>query len=60
MRSIPDTTGFNGYGDLPGEVGDSSTALTGKAFYKDLIHKANTVPIIKIFQIQTASQHHQV
>jgi DNA primase len=50
MRSIPDTTGFNGYGDLPGEVGDSSTALTGKAFYKDLIHKANTVPIIKIFQ----------
>ena len=50
MRSIPDTTGFDGYDDLPGEVGDSSTTLTGKAFYKDLIHKANTVPIINIFK----------
>lgn len=50
MRNLPDTTGSDGYGETPGETGNSSASSPGKAFYQDLIQKANTVPIIRIFK----------
>lgn len=50
MRDVPDTTGLDGYGETPGETGDSSETLTGKAFYQDLIRRANTVPLSVIFR----------
>lgn len=50
MRDLSDSTGFFGYGETPGEIGDSSTPLTGKAFFKDLIRKANTVPLLRVFK----------
>lgn len=50
MHIIPDTSGPIGYGETSGEVGDSSTPLTGKAFYEDMIRRANTVPITQIFR----------
>lgn len=50
MRKIPDTTGLDGYGETPGETGSAPTALTGKAFYQDLIRKANTVPLAYVFK----------
>jgi len=50
MHNVSNTTGFDGYGETSGETGDSSGALTGKAFYQDLIRKANTVPILLIFK----------
>lgn len=50
MRNVSDTTGSDGYGEVPGETGDSSASSTGKAFYQNLISKANTVPIIRVFK----------
>lgn len=50
MRTIPDTSGPVGYGETSWETGDSTTPLTGKAFYQDMIRRANTVPIIQIFK----------
>jgi hypothetical protein len=50
MRNVSDTTGYDSYGEIPGQIRDSSEALTGKAFYQELIRKANTVPIINIFK----------
>ena len=50
MRDVSNTIGPVGYGETSGEVGNSSTPLTGKAFYQDLIRRANTVPLIKIFK----------
>jgi len=50
MRDLSDSTGFFGYGETPGEAGDSPASPTGKAFFKDLIRKANTVPLIRIFK----------
>jgi len=50
MRNLPDTTGSDGYGEAPGEAGNSSAPSTGKAFYQNLIQKANTVPITRIFK----------
>lgn len=50
MRKLPSTTGPDSYGETSGEAGDSSAAPSGKAFYQDLINKANTVPLKKIFK----------
>lgn len=50
MHDVPNTTGSESDGESCWEVGDSPTPLTGKAFYQDLIRKANTVPIIRIFK----------
>ena len=50
MRKLPDTAGFIGYGETSWETGDSSETSPGKIFYKDLIRKANTVPLIHIFR----------
>lgn len=50
MHNVSDTTGPDGYGETSGEDGNSSGTLTGKAFYQDLIRRANTVPLIHIFK----------
>lgn len=49
MRDLSDSTGYFGYGETPRESGDSSKTTTGQ-IAKDLIHKANTVPLINIFK----------
>lgn len=50
MRKLPDTAGFVGYGETSWETGDPSETSPGKIFYKDLIRKANTVPLVQIFK----------
>jgi len=50
MRELPDTTGYDGYGETSGEAGDSSTDSSRKAFYQDIIRKANTIPLIRILK----------
>jgi hypothetical protein len=50
MYDVSNTTGPHGYGEASGEVGDSADPLTGKAFFQDLIRRANTVPLIRIFK----------
>jgi hypothetical protein len=50
MRNVPDSTGSDGYGETPGEAGNSSASSPGKAFYQELISRANTVPITRVFK----------
>ena len=53
MRDLSNSTGSFGYGEISGEIGDataSPTSTTGKDFFKDLIHRANTVPLIRVFK----------
>jgi hypothetical protein len=50
MCNISDTDGLFGYGETSGEIGNSSETLTGKAFYQDLINRANSVPLSHIFK----------
>ena len=50
MYDVSNTTGLDGYGETSGEAGDSSDSLTGKAFFQDLIRRANTVPLIRVFK----------
>jgi hypothetical protein len=50
MRTLSDTTGPDGYGEVPGETGASTVPSPGKAFYQELIAKANTVPITRVFK----------
>lgn len=50
MRKLSDTAGFVGYGETSWETGDPSETSPGKVFYKELIRKANTVPLIQIFK----------
>lgn len=50
MRKVPSTTGPDGYGEIRGETGYSSASSQGKAFNQELIGKANTVPLIRVFK----------
>lgn len=50
MRSIPNPTGFTGSGTPSGETGDVATSFTGKDYYQELIDRANTVPLTRIFK----------
>ena len=50
MRELSDSNGSDGYGEAPGETGNTPTSSTGKVFYQDLIYQANTVPIITVFK----------
>jgi hypothetical protein len=49
MRDLSSSTGFFGYGETPGETGNSATATSGKDT-KELIHLANTVPLTRVFK----------
>lgn len=50
MRTLSDNTGSDGYGEAPGEARNTSAPSPGKAFYQELISKANTVPITRVFK----------
>lgn len=50
MRDLSNTTGSYCDSKTPGNAGDFATSFTGKAFHEELIDKANSVPITKIFK----------
>jgi hypothetical protein len=50
MRNVPSTTGSFSYGETSWEAGDVAETSAGKAFYKELIAKANSVPIIRVLK----------
>jgi len=50
MRSISSPTGSIGPSTSPGETGDVAEAFTRKDHYKELIDRANTVPLTRIFK----------
>jgi hypothetical protein len=62
MCEISDTTGSFGYGETSGEIGDFATPSARKAFFKELIAKANSVPLIKIlkfYNVKIDQGHYQ-
>jgi hypothetical protein len=50
MCPLPNTTGSFSSGETPGEAGDFAMPSSGKAFYQDLIRRANSVPITRLFK----------
>lgn len=50
MHDVSNSTGSDGYGEAYGEDGNTATPAARKAFYQDVIRKANTVPLIRIFK----------
>jgi DNA primase len=50
MHDVPNSAGSDGYGEAYGEDRDSSASATGKISFQDVIRKANTVPLIRIFK----------
>lgn len=50
MHDISNTIGFVGFGETPGETGDFTTSSSRKAFYKDIINRANSISIINVFK----------
>lgn len=50
MRDLPNSNRSDGYGEIPGETGDSSEAAAKRIFYQDIIRRASTVPLIRIFK----------
>jgi len=50
MRNIQNRNGPIGYGETSWETGDTTDASTRKAFFKNLVDRANSVPIVKIFK----------
>jgi len=51
MRTLPDTARPTSDSETSGETGDIAEAFTGKDFYQDLIDKANTVPLMRVFKM---------
>lgn len=51
MRPISSTTRSDSDGKTPGETGSVAAAFAGKDYYQELIGKANTVPITKLFKM---------
>jgi hypothetical protein len=51
MRPIPDPAGFISPSTSSGETGDITTSFTGKDHYQELIDRANTVPLTRIFKL---------
>jgi DNA primase len=50
MCTLSNTAGSDSYSEEPGEIGNTTKIITRKNYYKDLINKANTVSLIKIFK----------
>lgn len=51
MRNVSNTTGSSGYVEAYGEDRNTTDSFrTGKKFYQDLIKKADSVPISKVFK----------
>jgi DNA primase len=50
MCHIPSTARSNSNSETPGETGSVAAAFAGKDYYQELISRANTVPITKLFR----------
>jgi hypothetical protein len=50
MRNLPSTTGPFSYGETSWEAGDIAETSAGKAASKELIAKANSVPLVRILR----------
>ena len=50
MCPIPNTARSNSNSETPGETGSVAAAFAGKDYYQELIGKANSVPIAKLFK----------
>jgi CHC2-type zinc finger protein len=50
MFALSDTTGYGSYGSTRNQNSDSEATITRKQHYKDLICKANSVPITVLFK----------
>jgi arsenate reductase-like glutaredoxin family protein len=50
MCPLSNTSRSDSYGETPGEAGSVAAAFAGKDYYQELIGKANTVPITKLFK----------
>ncbi len=53
MRTLPNTSRSNSTSETPGDSGDIAEAFTGKDYYQELINRANTVPLVKLFKQYT-------
>jgi hypothetical protein len=51
MCPLPSTSRSDSDSTTPGETGSVAAAFTGKDYYQELIGKANTVPITKLFKL---------
>lgn len=51
MRPISDPTRPASASATPGETGDIAASFTGKDYYQELIDRANTVPLTRIFKL---------
>jgi DNA primase len=51
MCPVSDTTRSDGDSETPGEAGSVAEAFTGKDYYQDLINRADTVPLSKVFKL---------
>jgi hypothetical protein len=50
MCPLPDTSGPDSNSETSGETGNSATSFAGKDYYQELIGRANTAPLVKIFK----------
>jgi DNA primase len=50
MCPLSSTTRSDSNGEVPGEAGDIAEAFTRKDHYQELINRANSVPLMKIFK----------
>lgn len=50
MCPLSNTTGSDSVSETPSEAGDMAASFTGKDYYQELISKADTVPLVKIFR----------
>ena len=50
MRPLQNSAGSISSSETPGEAGDFAAPFTGKDYYNDLIDRANSVPLSKIFK----------
>lgn len=50
MRTLSNTTRSDSLSKTPSDTGDIAEAFTGKDYYQELIERANTVPLIKVFR----------
>lgn len=61
MRNLPSTTRSFSYGETSWEAGDIAETSAGKAANKELIARANSVPLIRILRyygVKVDSVHH--
>lgn len=50
MCPISNRTRPDGYGETSGEATNTATSFTGKDYYQELINRANTIPLSKVFR----------